>query len=280
MCPRNKARQPADPVAQYLNEISGIEPLTKEEEGRLANHGRQVDLDTLVVRNLRFVVQVANRYKGLGMSLADLVNEGNVGLVEASRRFDPDRKVKFITYAVWWIRQSILRALSEQSRVVRLPVKQAGKLKSIIATINRLTHENKAEPAVEDVALELGMRTKSLEAILRVYRNYMSLDSPISDEEDSVRFLDLLHADHDANVEEEYITLCMRRDIHQLLNALSEKEREVLKLRFGFDEPPMTLENIGGRVGLTRERVRQIEKRAKEKLKSEHNLKILEDYLR
>jgi RNA polymerase primary sigma factor len=276
----DRSEKSDDPVAFYLRDISSLNPLTREEEQRLAKRGDKKSLDTLVVRNLKYVVRVANRYKGLGMGLPDLINEGNVGLIEAAKRFDPKRDVKFITYAVWWIRQSILRALADQSRVVRLPVKQAGILKKVSLTVSRLTHENSIEPSVEEVAKELRMKPKTLEAVLRVYRDYMSLDSPLSDESDSVRFIDLLATDPEHSVEADYIALRLHHDILQLLSKLSEKEETVLRLRFGFDEPPLTLEQIGARVGLTRERVRQIEKTAKEKLRSRNNLQLLEEYLR
>lgn len=268
-----------DPMRAYLKEISGLNPLTRAEERKLALLGDKRSLDTLVVRNLKYVVRVANRYKGMGLGLSDLINEGNIGLIEAARRFDPDRKVKFITYGVWWIRQSILRALAEQSRVVRLPVKQAGLIKKITRAVSKLKQKNQKEPDMEELAKELRMKQTTLEAVMRVFREYMSLDSPLSDEEGSVRFIDMMEADPDHSVEDDFITLCLHHDIDRLLGGLPVKEEEVLRLRFGFDEPPMTLEEVGKRVGLTRERVRQIEKSAKLKLRSRHNLSLLEDYL-
>lgn len=269
-----------DPVHAYLSEIGGINPLTRAEERELALTGDKASLDKLVVRNLKYVVSVANRYKGLGMSLSDLINEGNIGLIEAAKRFDPERKVKFITYAVWWIRQGILRALADQARVVRLPVKQAGLIKKITLTISRLTQINRKEPPIEEVAKELHMKPATLEAVMRVYREYMSLDSPLTNEEGSVRFIDMIVSDPEHSIEGDFIALCLHHDIERLLRDLPEKEEQVLRLRFGFDEPPLTLEMVGVRIGLTRERVRQIEKSGKEKLRSRHNLALLEDYLR
>ena len=161
-----------DPMRAYMNEISDLNPLTRAEERKLALLGDKKSLDTLVVRNLKYVVRVANRYKGMGLGLSDLINEGNIGLIEAARRFDPERKVKFITYGVWWIRQSILRALAEQSRVVRLPVKQAGLIKKITRTVSNLKQKNQKEPTIEELAKELSMKPATLEAVMRVFREY------------------------------------------------------------------------------------------------------------
>ena len=269
-----------DPMRAYMKDIGNLNPLTRAEERKLALLGDKKSLDTLVVRNLKYVVRVANRYKGMGLGLTDLINEGNVGLIEAARRFDPERKVKFITYGVWWIRQSILRALAEQSRVVRLPVKQAGLIKKITRTVSNLKQKNQKEPSIEELAKELSMKPATLEAVMRVFREYSSLDSPLSGEEGSATFIDLMEADPEHSVEDDFISLCLHHDIERALNDLPGKEEEVLRLRFGFDEPPMTLEEVGRRVGLTRERVRQIEKSGKTKLRSWHNLSLLEDYLR
>lgn len=263
----------------YLKEISHLTPLTREEEKRLASAGREEDLAELARRNLKYVVMIANRYKGMGLSLADLVNEGNIGLVEASRRFDHERGVKFITYAIWWVKQSILRALAEQSGVVRLPVKRAGLLSRMSKTIERLTRQLQREPTLDEVAEEMGVKYKTLMTLMRVYKEYLSLDSPISDEDETIKFIDILAPDQDATLEKEYFDFRMRGDIKGLLDDLSARERAVLKLRYGFDDRPLTLEEIGARLGLTRERIRQIEKGAKEKLRSKSNLKLLKDYL-
>ncbi len=276
---REKISHSDDPLQTYLSEISHINPLSREEEKRLARLGDEESLRKLVERNLKYVVMVANRYKGMGISLADLINEGNVGMIEAARRFDPERGVKFITYAVWWIRQSILRALAEQSRVVRLPVKQAGLLHKTAKAIERLTHKFSREPTMDELAKELGVRQKALGTIMRVYRGYMSLDSTLNEDGSAVTFMDMLESDPTHSVEEDFIRLCLHHDMEKLLRALPEREEEVLKLRYGFNAPPMTLENIGSRLGLTRERVRQIERAAKVRLRSKSGIKILEDYL-
>jgi RNA polymerase primary sigma factor len=269
-----------DPLAAYLKEISHLSPLSREEEKRLATSGGKQDLEELVTHNLKYVVMVANRYKGMGLSLPDLINEGNIGLMEAARRFDPKRGVKFITYAVWWVRQSILRAMAEQSGVIRLPVKQAGLISRTTKTIERLTHELKREPNLDEVAAAMKVKRQTLTTILRVYRDYVSLDSPLSDEDDTVRFVDMLESDPGGSMEADYVRLCFHKDIARLLSELPPRERDVLRMRYGFDDSPMTLEEIGKRMDLTRERIRQIEKVAKEKLRTRTSLKILEDYAR
>jgi len=219
-------------------------------------------------------------YKGMGVSLTDLINEGNVGMIEASRRYDPNRGVKFITYAVWWIRQAILQALADQAKVVRLPVKQAGLLVKVTRTIEKLTQKLSREPTREELARELNIKLSTLETIMRVYRNYMSLDSPLNAGDDTTQFIDMLGSDSENSVEEDFIRLCLHHDMEKLLGCLSKREETILRMRYGFDEPPMTLEQIGRQMSLTRERIRQIEKVAKEKLRAKTGIRILEDYLR
>ncbi len=275
----NYREPPQSALSRYLCEIGRFSPLTREEEKRLATIGDKKALNSLVERNLKYAVMVANQYKGLGLAVGDLINEGNIGLIEAAKRFDPERGVKFITYAVWWVRQSILRALAEQGKVVRLPVKQAGQIKKITGTISTLTKELKREPAIEEVAKKLGLKTDTVVAIMRVYHDYLSLDSPISEGSNST-FLEKM-ADKESNSPEtEFIRLCLHRDLEQMINKLPEREAKIIRLRYGFNQPPMTLAQIGALMGLTRERVRQIEKVAKRKLRARTNIKILEDYLR
>ncbi|MBI5816214.1 MAG: RNA polymerase sigma factor RpoD/SigA [Nitrospinae bacterium] len=269
----------SDSLNAYLKDISGITPLTRAEEIELARDGGDASVRKLVERNLKYVVMVANHYKGMGMSMNDLINEGNIGMMVAARRFNPDKGVKFITYAVWWVRQAILRALAEQARIVRLPVKQAGLINRITRAVEALSHRLKREPKLDEVAGEMRIRPKSLETIMRVYKDYMSLDSPISDD-DSVSLGDLLGTSPESSVEEEFIRLCFHHDMEKLLAELPEREAEVLRMRYGFDDPPMTLEGVGGKLGLTRERIRQIEKSAKEKLRVKTRIRILEEYLR
>ena len=270
----------SEALQSYLSDIRDITPLSKAEEQKLARKGDEASRQELVRRNLKYVVMVANRYKGLGLAVTDLINEGNIGMIEAAKRFDPDRQVKFITYAVWWIRQSIMQALSDQSKIVRLPVKQAGLMQKITRKIEEMTKTNCKEPSIEELAEAMGLKVNSLETVMRVYRTYMSLDTPLNGEDDSsVDFLDMMVTSGQNSIEEDFIQLCLHHDVGKMLEGLTERERNVIKLRYGFTAAPMTLEAIGERLKLTRERIRQIEKNAKEKLRSKTGAKILEEYL-
>lgn len=271
-----------DALNTYLKKISKIPLLTREEEGTLArriqNHGDQKALNELVNRNLRYVVSVANKYKGCGLSLGDLISEGNVGLIQAAKRFDPERNVKFITYAVWWIRQAIMHALAEQSGTVRLPIKQAGLLYKIGGKFQELTQAKGHEPTTQELAKELELEPEDIESVLRVYRTYLSLDSPIKDS-DETSYLDLLEGSDNASVEENLLRASLSKEIEELLDELTDRERQILKMRYGFEGEPQTLEEIGTKLGLSRERIRQIEKKAKNKLRSRSRVKSLRDYL-
>lgn len=268
-----------DSFKAYLRDIRGLNPLTRAEEAALVRDGGEGALQKLVERNLKYVVMVANRYKGMGMPMSDLVNEGNLGMLTAVHRFKSEKGVKFITYAVWWVRQSILRALAEQARVVRLPLKQAGLLSRISRSVEAMTKELNREPRVDEVARRLRIKLSTLEIILRVYRDYISLDSPLSDDT-RLSYMDILRPEDETSVEEDFIRLCLHHDMAILLDELPARDAAVLRMRYGFEEPPMTLEETGKRLGLTRERVRQIEKAAKEKLRAKTKVRILEDYLR
>jgi len=263
----------------YLWEIRGINPLSRSEEIELARIGGEENIKELIRRNLKFVVMIASKYKGMGVSVTDLINEGNIGMIHAARRFDPDRGVKFITYAVWWIRQAILQALADQAKVVRVPIKQAGLLMKIARKIEELSQKYRREPTREELAMELKLSVSTLESAMRVYRSYMSLDSPLKSEDDSSMFIDMLESNPDHSVEGDFIRLCLHHDLEKMLGTLTDREEMILRLRYGFDEPPMTLDKIGKRLKLTRERVRQIEKQAKEKLRSKAGVQVLEDYL-
>ncbi len=201
-------------------------------------------------------------------------------MIMAAQRYRADKGVKFITYAVWWIRQSIIKALADQAKVVRLPVKQAGLLLKVSRCIDKMRQKLSREPAMDELAREMKIKPSTLETIMRVYRGYMSLDSPLKDEDNSTLFIDMLESESSNCVEEDFIRLCLHHDIDKLLKTLTKREEVIMRMRFGFDQPPATLERIGKRVGLTRERIRQIEKLAKEKLRSKTGIKILEDYLR
>jgi RNA polymerase primary sigma factor len=270
-----------DSLQAYLKKIEKIPLLTREEEvdlATLAQEGDQDALDKLIRSNLRYVVSVARKYIGCGLSLADLINEGNIGLIQAAKRFDPTRGVKFITYAVWWIRQAIMHALAEQGGTVRLPLKQMGTLHKIAENYRQYIHRTGVEPTSTEIGKELDMPPEEVETILRVYRSYLSLDAPISNDGD-VSHLDLLQSKTLPSVEETYIKSTLTEEISELLSQIPAREQRILRLRFGFDDEPKTLEEIGKMLGLSRERVRQIEKRAKDLLRAKAKTKALKDYL-
>lgn len=270
-----------DSLGAYLKKISNIPVLSREEELEYARRIQQGDREAereLVRHNLKYVVSVANKYKGCGLPLLDLVNEGNIGLIQAARRFDPDRGVKFITYAVWWIRQAIMHALAEQSGTVRLPVKQAGLLYKIAEKRHELQSTLKREPTTEELAEALGLTPEDIDSILRVYRTHLSLDAPVREDEET-SYLDLLEPPAAQSVEDEVIQNALSREVDELLKELPQREEKILRLRFGFEGRPQTLEEIGREMNLSRERVRQIEKKAKSRLRSRAKVKALQDYL-
>jgi RNA polymerase primary sigma factor len=264
----------------YLREIRTIPLLSREEEVELTTRARAGDqgaLEKLIVSNLRYVVSVARRYLGYGLSLTDLSNEGNIGLIQAAKRFDPTRGVKFITYAVWWIRQAITHALAAQGGVLTLPVKQLEKLRKVLEGYRRYTQQIGVEPSSEELAEELDLPPSEVETILHVYRHF-SLDTPIGAEGET-NFLDLLPATTSASGEETYINATLTQGIQELLSQLPPRQQLVLRLRFGLDGEPNTLEEIGGMLGLTRERVRQIERQAKDRLRQRAKMRALQEYL-
>ncbi len=278
---RNLSREVPDALTHYMNEISKLKPLSRNEEAELSNRIQEGDtlaLHELVRRNLKYVVTVANKYKGCGLSLQDLIEEGNIGLIQAAKRFDGARQVKFITYAVWWIRQAIMHSLAEQSGTVKLPIKQAGKLYKIERQIKNLTQSLEREPTTSEVADNLGYRVEDIENILRAYRTHLSLDTPLKDNE-MTEYLDLLenpnYIPYDDQIMQE--TLCQKID--DMLKHLSEREEKILRMRFGFQGEIHTLDEIGRAIGLSRERVRQIEKRAKIRLRMRSNKESLQDHL-
>ncbi len=270
-----------DSLSSYLRDIRGIPVLSRKEEQVLARRVRAGNMkakDQLIRSNLKYVVSVANKYKGCGLSLLDLINEGNIGLIQATRRFDPDRGVKFITYAVWWIRQSIMHALAEQAGTVRLPIKQAGKLYRIGAKYQELKQTQGREPTTEELASELDQTAAQIDSILRVYRNHLSLDAPITDGGETT-YIDLLESKDMPSVEDHLVRSSLTQEIDHLLKELPAREEQILRMRFGFQGEPMTLEQIGKKVRLSRERVRQIEKKAKHSLMARARVKALQDYL-
>jgi RNA polymerase primary sigma factor len=260
----------ADALTRYMSEISKIKPLTRDEErvlGLKIAEGDTASLQILVQRNLKYVVSVANKYRGCGLSLQDLIEEGNIGLIQAAKRFDPAHKVKFITYAVWWIKQTIMNSLAEQSGTVKLPVKQAGKVFKGAKCFNDLAQTLGREPTQAEVAQRQGIPIKVYENNMRAYRTHISLDTPLKKGEDTT-YLELLEKQDAVPYDEQIMKKELEARVDQLLLDLPEREKKILRMRFGFDGESKTLEEIGKKIGLSRERVRQIEKRAKEKLKN------------
>ncbi len=275
---------PEEAFNSYIKKISNYPILTREEEIELAKRAREGDrqaLRKLIESNLRFVVSVASRYKGYGIPIMDLINEGNLGLIQAAKRFDPDRGVKFISYAVWWIKQAIMQALAEQSGAVRLPLKQAGVLLRIRNKFEELTQKLGREPRIEELAETLEMDPKDMEDILRVARIHLSLESPINREDDEdTTFLDLMEEEKMLSTEEQMLKWSLSAQVQDLLKELPAREALILRCRFGLDtEKSMTLEEVGRMMGISRERVRQLETRALEKLKKMAQSRKLEDYL-
>ncbi|MDW8134879.1 MAG: RNA polymerase sigma factor RpoD/SigA [Bacteroidia bacterium] len=258
---------------KYLQEIGKVPLLSVDEEAELARRIRQGDeeaLEKLVKANLRFVVSVAKQYQNQGLPLTDLISEGNLGLIKAAKRFDETRGFKFISYAVWWIRQSILQALAEQSRIVRLPLNRVGALNKINKVFARLEQEYEREPSPEEIA-EAMKGTLSAEEVAEIMRQsgrHVSLDSPIAPGEDT-RFIDVLENPDLPQPDQVLMYESLRQEIAKALATLEERESQILRMHFGIDQRyPMTLEEIAEKLGLTRERVRQIKERAIRKLRS------------
>lgn len=272
----------ADVLSQYLNEISKITPLTREEEGIIGAEIQKSQsskaLHELVRRNLKYVVTVANKYKGCGLSLQDLIEEGNIGIIQAAKRFDPNKQVKFITYAVWWIRQAIMHALASQAGTVKLPIKQAGKMYKIERQIKNLSQILKREPTRAEVASKMGYKEEEIEIIMRAYRTHLSLDTPLR-KNDETHYLDLLENPNYIPYDDQIMRANLKEKVNDMLKHLSEREETILRMRFGFSSDPKTLEQIGKEINLSRERVRQIENKAKAKLKKKSEAEALQDSL-
>lgn len=270
-------------LEKYLQEIGKVDLLTPEEEVELAKRiksGDQAALEKLTKANLRFVVSVAKQYQNQGLSLSDLINEGNLGLIKAAQRFDETRGFKFISYAVWWIRQSILQALAEQSRIVRLPLNKVGSLNKINKAFSELEQAYEREPSAEELAEQLEIPTEEVETTLGVAARHVSMDAPFVTGEDN-SLLDVLEngTTGDTDSELEY-KQSLRKEIERSLSTLTERQCDVIKLYFGIGvEHPMSLEDIGDKFGLTRERVRQIKDKAINKLRSASRSKLLRNYL-
>lgn len=269
-------------VEKYLQEISKISMITPEEETTLAQRikmGDQRALDKLVQANLRFVVSVAKQYQNQGLSLGDLINEGNLGLIKAAQRFDETRGFKFISYAVWWIRQSILQALAEQSRIVRLPLNRVGSLNKISKTFSELEQKFEREPSPEELAEVLEISTGEVVDTLKISGRHVSMDAPfVQGEENSL--LDVLENDSEDKPDSGLINDSLRREVQRALSTLTQREADVVTLYFGLNgEHAMTLEEIGEKFNLTRERVRQIKEKAIRRLRHTSRSKALKTYL-
>ena len=266
----------------YLQDIGRVELITADEEVVLAQKIKQGDqkaLDKLVKANLRFVVSVSKQYQNQGLSLPDLINEGNMGLIKAAQRFDETRGFKFISYAVWWIRQSILQALAEQSRIVRLPLNKVGSIGRIGNAAALLEQRLEREPTVEEIATELDIPLIEVENALRSTGRHLSIDAPLTEGEDNT-LLGILDSNDEPRPDVTLINESLQKEINRVISTLSEKEKDVLKYYYGLDGGPAhTLEDISDKIGLTRERVRQIKEKALRRLRKSSKSKILKAYL-
>ncbi len=267
---------------KYLQEIGKVDLITADEEVELAQKikaGDQAALEKLTKANLRFVVSVAKQYQNQGLTLPDLINEGNLGLIKAAQRFDETRGFKFISYAVWWIRQSILQALAEQSRIVRLPLNKIGSINKINKMFALLEQSNERPPTAEEIAKELDMTVNDVKESMKNSGRHLSMDAPLVEGEDS-NLYDVLRSGESPNPDRALIQESLRTEIERSLETLTPREADVVRLYFGLgDQHPMTLEEIGETFDLTRERVRQIKEKAIRRLKHTSRSKILKTYL-
>ncbi|MBD9058039.1 MAG: RNA polymerase sigma factor RpoD/SigA [Prevotella sp.] len=266
---------------KYLQEIGHEELLTTDQEVELAQRIRKGDkraLEKLTKANLRFVVSVAKQYQNQGLSLPDLINEGNVGLIKAAEKFDETRGFKFISYAVWWIRQSILQAIAEQSRLVRLPLNQVGSVNKIARELSRFEQEHERKPSVDEIAERVDLPEDKIADAMKANSRHVSMDAPIADGEDS-SMIDFLSGDS-SNTDRELAIESLKAEVSRILKVLTDKEQKVLRAFFGIDgSPEMTLDEIGEKYNLTRERVRQIKEKALRRLRHNTKNKLLKSYL-
>ncbi|MBP6636029.1 MAG: RNA polymerase sigma factor RpoD/SigA [Paludibacter sp.] len=267
---------------KYLQEIGREDLITVEEEVELAQrirNGDRIALEKLTRANLRFVVSVAKQYQNQGLSLPDLINEGNLGLIKAAEKFDETRGFKFISYAVWWIRQSILQALAEQSRIVRLPLNQVGSLNKINKAFSKFEQENERRPSPEELAEQLDIPVDKIADTMKVSGRHISVDAPFVEGEDN-SLLDVMINDDSPNADRALINESLSKEIERVLaHTLADRERDIVKKFFGIGVPEMTLEEIGDEFGLTRERVRQIKEKAIRKLRPNSKSKLLKSFL-
>lgn len=266
---------------KYLQEIGREELVSVEEEVELAQRIKKGDrkaLEKLTRANLRFVVSVAKQYQNQGLSLPDLINEGNVGLIKAAEKFDETRGFKFISYAVWWIRQSILQAIAEQSRIVRLPLNQVGSVNKINKVLNKFEQENERKPSLEEISEKVDLPEDKIDDALKINSRHVSVDAPFSDGDDN-SLLDVLVNNDSPMADRSLVLESLRAEINTALQSLNERERNVIEAFFGINQQEMTLDEIGTKYGLTRERVRQIKEKAIRRLKNNSRSKLLKSYL-
>ncbi len=266
---------------KYLQEIGHEELLSVEEEVELAQKIKKGDrraLERLTRANLRFVVSVAKQYQNQGLSLPDLINEGNVGLIKAAEKFDETRGFKFISYAVWWIRQSILQAIAEQSRIVRLPLNQVGSVNKINRELNKFEQEHERRPSVDEIADRIDLPEEKIEEAMKANNRHISMDAPFVDGEDN-SLLDVLADSNMPMADKALVQESLRKEIDRAIDLLNDREQKVVRAFFGIGSPEMTLEEIGDKYNLTRERVRQIKEKAIRRLRHNTKNKLLKTYL-
>lgn len=271
----------SDSLDKYLQEIGHEELISVEEEVELAQRIKKGDrkaLEKLTKANLRFVVSVAKQYQNQGLSLPDLINEGNVGLIKAAEKFDETRGFKFISYAVWWIRQSILQAIAEQSRIVRLPLNQVGSVNKINRALNKFEQENERRPSIDEIADKVDIPHDKIEEAMKVNSRHVPVDAPFAEGEDN-SLLDVLPNNDSPMADKTLVLESLREEINRALQTLNERERNIIEAFFGINQPEMTLEEIGDKYGLTRERVRQIKEKAIRRLRHNTKNKLLKSYL-
>lgn len=268
-------------LEKYLQEIGHQDLLTADEEVELAQQIKKGDrkaLERLTKANLRFVVSVAKQYQNKGLSLPDLINEGNLGLIKAAERYDETRGFKFISYAVWWIRQSILQAIAEQSRIVRLPLNQVGSVNRIARELNKFEQENERKPSVEEMADRIDLPEEKIAEAMKINTHHVSMDAPFADDEDN-SLLDFLPNTDSPSTDNVLDQESLRTEIGRVLDVLNDREQKVIKAFFGIGMQEMTLEEIGDKYNLTRERVRQIKEKAIRRLRYNTKSKTLKTYL-
>ncbi len=266
---------------KYLQEIGHEELITSEEEVKLARRikaGDREALERLTKANLRFVVSVAKQYRNQGLSLSDLINEGNLGLIKAAEKFDETRGFKFISYAVWWIRQSIQQAIAEQSRMVRLPLNQVGSAKKINKVLNQFEQKNERRPSIDEIAEKVNLSPDRIHEAMKIPGRHVSVDAPLCDGQEGC-LLDILPSDNTLAVDKKFADESLRSEVDRALKTLPEKERDIIKAYYGIRQREMSLEEIGERFGLTRERARQIKENAIKHLRQHSNGEILKTFL-